>query len=237
MKMTDEIDFLKLYQKSSIFVLDERFSKPLWDYYYNLRSLSKYWFLTKNLIAESVFNSSIFENASFESSELISQEMEVEDIDFENAIEIDGQEIETDLFNIPHIQRNLVLSNVFTLIEKLLRDVCNEIDTNYVLNGKGSYIQQYHHFIKNNSSIEISKNYMRAFEAFGHLRNSYLHQFDLDSVPTSSKNYIDELCGPFVQKVEGVSNIHVEVLIKIASEFGEQFQNAYWRDHEKSMKS
>ena len=235
--MTNETDFLKLYQNSSIFVLDERFSEPIWDYYYNLRSLSKYWFLTKNLIAESIFNNSIFKNASFESSELISQEIEFEDVDFENAVGVDGHEIETDLSNIPHIQRNLILSNVFTMIEKLLKDVCTEIDTNYTLNGKGSYIQQYYHFIKNNSSIEVPKKYLRAFEAFGHLRNSYLHQFDLDSVPIISKNYIDELCGPFVQKVEGVSNIHVEVLIKIASEFGEQFQTEYWRDYENSKKS
>lgn len=230
MDFKKETDILKLYEKSSIFLLDERFSKPIWEYYYNLKSLSKYWFLTKNLVAEAIYNTPIFEDSP------CSQEIEIEDIDFDIALEVDGNEVESDIFNIPFIQRNLVISNVHTLVEKLLKDVCAEIDQNYMLNGKGSYIQQFYYFIKNNSSIEISKKHLKAFEAFGHLRNSYLHQFDFDSVPINSKKYINQLCGPFVQKEGRVSNIHVEVLIKIASEFGEEFQVSYWQDYETSKK-
>ena len=169
-------DFLKLYQNSPIFDLDrEKFSALIWDYHYNLKSLFKYWLLTKDLVAETVFeNSEFFDDTHW--SEGIEPEG-FDDLDLSDVQVLDGHEIEADFSNIPQIQRNLILSNIFTLIEKLLRDLCEEIDEEFILGGKGSYIQQYCHFIQSNSDVSFPKEFMKSFQAFGHLRNSFIHKF------------------------------------------------------------
>ena len=215
-------NFLEMYEKNPIFELDkDQFSAPIWSYYYNLKSLFKYWLLTKDLVAETIFANSEFFDFPYSDDDI------PDDLDLTEVAHHDGDEIEFDFENIPKIQRNLILANIFTLIEKLLRDVCEEIDEEFILGGKGSYIQQYCHFIKNNSDIRFSKDFMKSFEAFGHLRNSFVHNFDVIDVPPESEKHLEKLCGPFSNLNTGTENIHVDIFFKTASDFGEFFQNEY----------
>ena len=227
-------EIVNLYSSFSTFTLDERFSEPIREYYYNLRSLIKYWELTKDLVSKT-----IHENKEFFSDNL-NKEFDIEDLgkfDVNSDLEVfDGDEIEHDKSTIPKIQKNLILSNCIILVEKLLRDVCKEINDNYELNDKGSYIQKYYHVIKTFTSIKINKKYLKDFESFGHLRNSYMHQFDLEQVPQKSKEYINELTSKFVSIDKDITNIHIDLLLKILCDFGNDFQIAYWKDFDKRIK-
>ena len=227
--MVNEFFLHDLSKKSQIFELEkDKFSNAIWAYYYDLKSLLKYWILTKDLVTEIVFENSDYYDFHPENSEDLDVD-QIDEIDWSEAIVSDGDELESDFTNIPKIQRNLVLTNILTLIEKLLRDVCFELDENFSLNGKGSYIQQYSYYIKNNCSILIAKNYLKSFEAFSHLRNSFVHKFDPKIIPPESRKHIEQLCGPFSSLDWGTENIHIEILFKVASDFGESFQNEYWK--------
>ena len=222
-------DLVELYQESPIFRLDNRFSEPIRNYHYNLKSLYKYWLLTRDLISNKIFkNSEFFRTASWESE--LPDDATLDNLDLSQAIFIDGDEAEHDSFTIPQIQRNLILSNIFTLVERLMWDVCSEIDSEFKLNGKGSYIQQYCHYIQKNSAIKISKNSLKSFEAFGHLRNSFVHKFQINDIPEKSREHIEELCGPFLSLKGSTANMHVNMFFKVASDFGEDFQKEYWKD-------
>jgi hypothetical protein len=219
-------DVIRLYTEMNTFELDERFSYPLRKFYFNLKSLFKYWILTRDMVAEKIHANSEFFKFPDE------DQVDIGETDFE--FEINGDEAEHDYDTIPYLQKQLILCSALTLVETLLSDVCTEINQNLILNGKGSYIQQYSHFLKQNTSIKISKKNLKDFEAFGHVRNAFIHHFGGSKIPTKSAEYINELCGEFLKIESDVSNVHVDLLLQILCEFGVYFQSEYWRDFEKN---
>ncbi len=230
--MTDDI--LSLYLKDNPFSLDERFSYPIREYYYNLKSLIKYWFLTKNLIINTIHKNSLYDEVNSnitEEPDFIITDRESND----SNMMIDGDEVEHDKDVLPKIQRNLILCNGIVIVERLLKDVCEELDENYVLNGKGSIVQQYYNFITKRTSIVISKKNLKNIEVFSHIRNAYMHQFNSKSVPLTSIQYINKICGNFTDIKSEVSNVHVDMLMKVLCEFGKDFQLSYWQDYEKKV--
>ncbi|MDC0069166.1 hypothetical protein OAL10_10305 [Gammaproteobacteria bacterium] len=200
-----ESDLFDLYEELDTFELDERFSRPIWEFYFSLRSLMKYWILTRDLMG-----SKIYANSDF-----------FDELDYDD-------EASSDYINIPYIQRNHTICTGYTLVEVLLREVCKELDEDFVLNDKGSYIQQHYHYIRQHTSIRIAKNYMKDFDSFGQLRNYFIHQFKDFKLPEATIEHLNLISGDLLKIEKGVTNAHVEVLLKTLSNFGSDFQNSYW---------
>ena len=81
----------------------------------------------------------------------------------------------------------------FAMYEALLKNVCAEVDPNYQLNGKGSYIQQYQHFIRQHMAVRIS-NQMKCFsrqEIWACPETHLCIQLNHQSVPAKSVEYIN----------------------------------------------
>ena len=138
---------------------------------------------------------------------------------------------EADVEFIPKLQKGLIISSCLSLVETLLREVCKEIELEFSLNGKGSYIQQFSQYIKTNTTIVIDKEFLKSFEAFGHLRNSFLHSLGYE-IPQSSQQHLNSLTGGFSDIEAGVSGIHVDLCLKTLNDFGAFFQGVYWEDFE-----
>ena len=223
-------NIIDLYGELETFHLDERFSEHLREFYYGFRSLVKYWLLTKELISVEIYR-----NSKLLNDDALSDGSEQEfDLSEGPLICVDGEEMENDYLVVPFMQRNLTICTTLSLVEALMKNVCAEIDANYMLNGKGSYIQQYHHFIRNHSTIRVPKKYMKSFETFGHIRNSFLHQLNHQAIPQTSIDHMDLLTGPFSELKDGLSNSHVELFLRTISDFGQDFQEQYWKDFEVS---
>ena len=80
-------NFLEMYEKSPIFDLDkDKFSASIWDYHYNLKSLFKYWLLSKDLVAQTVFANSEFFDVPYSDDEI------PDDLDWKDVKIIDGDE-------------------------------------------------------------------------------------------------------------------------------------------------
>jgi hypothetical protein len=221
-----------LYEETETFELDDRFSEPIRNYYYNYRSLLKYWVLTKDIITNVVYKNSDF----FGGEEVEEHELDTL-VDWEKVTSFDGEEIDHDFLMIPSIQKNLIICASLTLVETLLREVCKEIDPDYELNLKGSYVQRFSHYIRSRTNISIKKNFLRDFETLGHLRNSFIHQSDNRSVPIETIDYINSITGPFVDISSGVSNIHVELFLNLLDHFGSDFQQQYWMEFDRTSRN
>jgi hypothetical protein len=225
-------EILDLYEDIETFELSDRFSEPMHNYYYNLRSLIKYWVLTRDIITNQIYKNINFFSANEDDGWSNVNKDFLENT--ENIPIIDGEEIEHDFSMIPSIQKNLIICSSLSLIETLLKNVCKEIDEEYELNGKGSYIQQFNHYIKSRTNISMTKQFLKDFETFGHMRNSFIHQLDNRSIPIRTVNYLNSMTGPFSDINNGISNIHVELCLKLLGQFGSEFQKQYWDEFDRT---
>ena len=207
-------------------VCDE-FHQELWDFHGKLRATWKYWLLSRRLFEPLVADA----KARFEEAVLGDMSDDHFDLqDYGNEVVLDADE--EDFYFIPQLQCSIVIVTCLSLVETLLRNVCIEIDQNADLGVKGSYIQRSHVFLKRRTDIRIPKSFLQAFECFGHLRNSFLHQLD-HQIPSRSLESINHLTGPFADLSDGVKPIHVDLCLRMLNEFGEDFQRQYlkwWND-------
>lgn len=212
-----------IYSESYGFELENRFSEPLWEFFYNFHSLRKYWILTKDFI-ETFKNDEFFDDSE-ENWDLLDEAPEP----LHELPNLDGGgDPEHDLIFVPTLQRSSVICISLALTESMLKKICEESDPKFRLDGKGSYFQQYTQFLNRKIESKVPKDMMRAFEAFGHVRNSFMHQIDL-SIPKTSMEYLNNLTGPFSDIKGGVTNIHVEICLETINKFGEIIQASYWK--------
>ena len=227
----DPLNYIKLHNEFETYELDNRYSSPLWDYYYNYRSLLKFWEMTKeNLNTLFYKNKSLFDEDKMDDDTDIDDDSEIGD---EIPI-IDGQEMTHDYEFIPFIQRCNIICTGLSLVESVLKKICRELNENYELNNKGSYIQQTINYIKKNTIMTFNKEYLRNFEAFGHIRNSYLHQLNIE-LPTSSILHLNKKTGPFLDIKKDISNKHVDICLNILNNFGKDLQEQYWKNYDKTI--
>ena len=82
--------------------------------------------------------------------------------------------------------------------------------------------------------MTFNKEYLRNFEAFGHIRNSYLHQLNIE-LPTSSILHLNKKTGPFLDIKKDISNKHVDICLNILNNFGKDLQEQYWKNFDKTI--
>ena len=203
------------------FKLSEEFFEPIWDYFYNLKSLIKYHEMTKDLVTEKIVVSDFHDIADW---------TETPEDDFfdksDNPLVIDGEEWEHEKGFIPEMQKNLLICMSLALVEKLLDQVCKEIDPDRLVGSKGSYIQERVSFLKKINAFSADKETMKVLTIFGQIRNSFIHQLNTN-IPDVSAASINQLTGPFADISDGISNVHVELLLSYLVSFGAEFQIAF----------
>ncbi|MAD94174.1 MAG: hypothetical protein CML33_01605 [Rhodobacteraceae bacterium] len=198
---------------------DEVCLPPLWEFHGRFRSLWKYWLLSRDLFGPLVAD------AEREVEAAMHGDMQSDVIlDAGSLVTLEADE--ADLYFIPDLQRALIIVAALALVETLMREVCKEIDPSLPLNDRGSYVQRYNHFLKKRAGITVAKEHLRAFENFGHLRNSFVHQLNYE-VPVQTTEDINQMTGPFSDISEGVGSTHVELCLRLLNEFGENFQRQY----------
>ena len=198
---------------------DEVFIRSLWEFHGRLRSLWKFWLITRDLFEP------LIQDAQEEFDEATTGYIPDDVIDDDGAL-LFLEADEEDFYFIPTLQRSLIIVSALAMVETLMREVCEEIDPSLPLNERGSYIQRYSHFLKKRADIHIAKNHLGAFENFGHLRNSFVHQLN-HNVPENTSEAINQMTGPFADITAGVSATHVELCLRLLNEFGEDFQRQY----------
>lgn len=205
---------------NSIFELDERFSEPIWNYYYNLESLLKYHSMTRDFITKSISSNKFYEESDWTQNAS-------DNFDYENTSYIDGDAWEHQKEFIPNMQTNIIICMSMSLVETLLDSICKEIDSNRIVSKRGSYIQEKISFLKKNNGVNIDKKYLKIFEVYGHIRNSFIHQLSFE-IPDTSKEYINKLTGPFSDIKNGINNTHLDILLSHLLDFGHLMQKEYW---------
>ena len=213
--------YRKISYKDRNFELSESFSEPIWSYFYNLQSLLKYHDLTKDLVTSEISTNEFYKNTSW---------AETSEDDFfdlsEEPVVIDGDQWEHEREFIPEMQKNLIVCMSLALVEKLLDQACNEIDSDRVVGYKGSYIQERVSFLRKINAFSADKETMKVLTIFGQVRNSFIHQLNTN-IPDVSAASINQLTGPFADISDGISNVHVELLLSYLVSFGAEFQVAY----------
>ena len=205
---------------------------PLRDFYYNHRSLTKYWMLTRDLIAQTLHaNKEFFEIPENDDGDVLDLSVEPTPEDF---IEVDGAELENDLCELPHMQKLLIICTGLTLVETCLMGICEDLDEKYVLNGKGAYIQQYIRFIGKNSTIVIPKKITTELLHFAQARNNFIHQYGNKKLSHDTAQYLQKIGGIFTDNQQGLAGVHVEYFLTLLGRFGEAVQDEYWKDFSKS---
>lgn len=196
---------------------------PLRQFYYNHRSLVKYWLLTRDLIAENLLANKDF----FEVEEQADCLINLDDTSVETFV-LDGEELENDFEEIPHMQKLLIICTGLTLVETCLMGLCSDLDEDYQLNGKGAYIQQYIRYLQKNSSIRIQKKLTTELLHFAQARNNFIHQFGAKSLSHDTVDYLKQIGGDFVSEKEELTNIHIDYFLTLLGRFGENTQQEYW---------
>lgn len=217
----------------SVFELDQRFSEPIWIFNRNLHSITKYWVMSQSMIGDKILGNEEF---FLDREEKISTERfvfkkddQITDI-FE--FDVDGEALENDFSFIPNLNANMNLCMILSCVEAFLKSLCLEIDKEFHPVKRGSYIDQYMNFITQKNGIAFGKEDRKILQYMGNIRNSFMHQMDIQSLPSEAIAYIDSLTQPFVFLRDGLSPMHVEILLKAVNKFGENTQIQYWRHFE-----
>lgn len=217
----------------TIFERDDRFSEPFWHFHNQLGSIQKYWLMTRDLVSEQVLGEKEFF--------VIDEEQGSEPYDSDLEIRAfpsnrDGDAVEHDFGFIPDLTRIIILCMILSSIETFLKNLCSELHDDPDLNDKGSYIQRYIHFITRHSGIEFSKDHLKYFDAMSQIRNSYLHQLDLQSVSPGAMEFLDSKTAPFAKLSAGVSSAHVDLFFQVTNAFGAHTQSQYWDEYQGALK-
>ena len=202
---------------------------PLRNFYYNHRALAKYWMLTRDLISQTLHaNREFFE---------LPENDDGHDFDWpndqnsEDLIVVDGEELENDLQEIPHIQKMLIICTGLTLTETCLMGLCEDLDDKYELNKKGAYIQQYISYLGENSTIIIPKKIRTELLHFTQVRNNFIHQYGNKKLSHDTVDYLQKIGGIFTANQQGLTAIHIEYFLSLLGRFGETVQHQYWEHH------
>ena len=215
-------------QDIRVFGLDDRFSEPFWVFHYQLGSIQKYWLMTRDMVTENIVADKDF---------FLSEDDLVEDWSLDLEVQYSSSTrmwdaVEHDFDFIPDLSRIIILCMILSSVETFLKNLCSDLRADPDLNDRGSYIQRYIHFIKQHSGIKFSKDHLKCFDAMGHIRNSYLHQLDLHSIPIGAIEFLDSKTSPFAKLADGVSAVHVDLFFRVTNDFAAQTQSSYWKQSE-----
>ena len=214
-EIQSQLNTYELYENECIPVL--------WDFHGRLRATWKYWLLSRSLFEPLIDEAKTAHDEAM-LGDLPDMSFEPQHVINETFLQAD----EEDFYLIPDLQSSITIVTCLSLVEALLKNVCREIDQHAELGVKGSYIQRAHYFIKVKTDIRIPKSFLQAFECFGHLRNSFLHELD-HQIPLRSVETINQLTGPFADLAQGVKPIHADLCLRTLNKFGEDFQDQYIR--------
>lgn len=220
--MKPEDYFYQLLEIEPIYVTEDVFFEPFWDFKYRFQSLQRHWHLNKAYIQNHI---SILKSVKGDGS------AEFDDIFSETA--------QVDIEYFPEYLRASTISFALSLIENLLANLSEEVAKDLgkkieLENRRLPYINKYILWLTKGCGIEINidEDVWRSLNAIRQVRNKFVHRIDKD-IPKEVKIVISEMVSEISENETAITNEFVDAALTKLAELVKTIELSYIGFYEK----